>query len=110
MKMKNKKMLKILMQSLVGNQAGKTHFKIGRNYMVRTVTMIVTGKLMSVNAQELLLDDPAWVADAGRWHEALENIDNLKEVERYPRDSKMIVGRGALVDAVEIAILPTTTK
>ena len=44
-----------------------THpFEIGVLYMIRTVTMIQTGRLVSVCPQELVLEDAAWIADTGR--------------------------------------------
>lgn len=83
-------------------------WEIGKNYLVRTVTMIQLGKLQVVTEKELLLSDACWVADTGRFHEALENGD-LNEIEMFNRD--VIVGRGAIIDATEwMSPLPKSSK
>ena len=71
---------------------------VNRNYVIRTVTYHVVGRLKAVYAAELVLADAAWVADSGRWNEALRT-GKLSEVEPFPGD--VIVGRGAVVDACE---------
>ena len=76
-------------------------WKIGKVYMIRTVTYIATGRLVSVHPQELVLEDAAWVADTGRFSAALKSLE-FNEVEPYP-DGELIVGRGAVVDACIIA-------
>ena len=73
-------------------------WRVGTCYFVRTVTMHVVGRLVAVYPGELVLADPAWVADSGRFHAALKT-GNLKEVEPFPL--AVIVGRGAIVDATE---------
>ena len=77
------------------------HWKIGKIYMIRTVTMIDTGRLVAVTPQELVLDDAAWVADTGRFADAVRDAE-FSEVEPYPSGIQVIVGRGALIDAVQI--------
>ena len=74
---------------------------IGSCYLIRTVTMIQTGRLVRVTPQELVLHEAAWIADTGRFADALRSLDFL-EVEPFP-DGPVIVGRGAIVDAVKIA-------
>lgn len=73
---------------------------IGSNVLLRTVTMIYTGRLVAVGDKELVIEDAAWVADTRRWADFLK--DGLKadgiEIEPYPA-GKVVVGRGALVDA-----------
>lgn len=70
---------------------------IGKAYLIRTVTMTLTGRIVAVYQQELELEDAAWIADTGRFHEALQH-GTLNEVEPFP-DSRVIVGRGSIVDA-----------
>ena len=77
------------------------HWKIGKNYLIRTVTMIQSGRLVAVTDKELVLEDAAWIADTGRFSKALEDLDALKEVEPFP-EGQVIIGRGALIDAVQI--------
>jgi hypothetical protein len=75
-------------------------YKIGANYLIRTVTMIDTGRLVEVTDHELVLEDAAWIADTGRFSDALRRCD-FNEIEPFP-SGRVIVGRGAVVDAVEI--------
>ena len=72
---------------------------IGKNYFIRTVTMIQTGRLVAVTPQELVLEDAAWIADDGRFNEAIKD-GTLNEVEPFT-DGEVIVGRGALIDCIE---------
>jgi len=76
-------------------------WKIGKVYLIRTVTYIVTGRLVRVHDQELVLEDAAWVADTGRFSDSLKSLE-FNEVEPFP-DGELIVGRGAVVDACIIA-------
>lgn len=84
-------------QSLLKGSVEATHpYEIGKNYFIRTVTHHLTGKLIKVTSKELVLSDAAWIADDGRFHDALKT-GNLNEIEPFP--SEVIVGRGALIDA-----------
>lgn len=73
-------------------------YKIGTAYLIRGVTMYYTGRLVSVNNMELVLDEAAWIADTGRYSEAVKT-GKLNEVE--PIVGPCIIGRGSIVDAVE---------
>jgi len=84
------------------------HWKIGANYLIRTATMIDAGKLVAVTEHELVLEDASWIADTGRFGKALET-GTFNEVEMFPA-GQVIIGRGSLIDAVQIAELPTKTK
>lgn len=81
---------------------------IGKNYLIRTVTMIQTGRLVAVTQQELVLEDAAWIADTGRFANALLTC-KFNEVEPFP-DGQVIVGRGAVIDAVQISETPRVQK
>lgn len=96
-------------QSLIGVAHQEHGYKIGANYLIRTVTMIQTGRLVAVTQQELVLEDAAWIADTGRFSEALEK-GSFSEVEPFP-DGRVIVGRGAVIDATEIKFkIPRSVK
>lgn len=84
-------------------------YKIGGMYLIRTVTMILTGKLVSVGEHELVLTSAAWIADTGRYMQAVAT-GVFNEVEPYPVDSEVLVGRTALIDAVQIPQLPMVQK
>lgn len=82
---------------------------IGQTYLIRTVTLYYTGKLVDVFEHEIVLEDAAWVADTGRFAAALEK-GTLNEVEPFPV-GRVIVGRGAIIDAsVWMHDLPRTVK
>ena len=83
-------------------------WEIDKNYLIRTVTMIDTGKLVSVGAQELVLKDAAWIADTGRFSGALTSV-SFSEVEPFPA-GYLIIGRGSIIDAVQIKSLPREQK
>lgn len=91
-----------------GQHEQKHPFKIGANYFIRTVTHHHTGRLVEVTPTELVLEDAAWIADSGRFSNALKNC-SFDEVEPFP-PGRVIVGRGALVDAVEIANIQLSQK
>jgi hypothetical protein len=74
-------------------------YEIGKNYIVRTVTMIFTGRLVEVTDQELILVDAAWIPETDRYMQFVEN-GSIKECEPYPDGRRLIIGRGALLDAV----------
>jgi hypothetical protein len=73
-------------------------WQVGLSYFVRTVTNFFTGRLIAVTAQELVLEEAAWIAWTKRWADTLRTGE-LDEVEPYP--NQVIVGRGAIVDACE---------
>lgn len=88
--------------------ADNSHWVIGANYLIRTVTMIDTGRLVAVTQQELVLEDAAWIADTGRFAQAVEKAE-FGEVEPFPA-GKVIIGRGAIIDAVQIKLVPRSQK
>ncbi len=100
--------------ALLGNKPDKfgtcDHpFNIGGKYFIRTVTHHHTGKLVQVTATELVLEDAAWIADDGRLTDSLKT-GNFNEVEMFPDGNKVIIGRGSLIDAVEIDTIPKSQK
>jgi hypothetical protein len=84
-------------------------YKIGENYFIRTVTFHYTGKLTAVYAQELVLEDAAWIADDGRFADSLDK-GSFNEVEPYPV-GQVIIGRGSVIDATTVTFpLPRKQK
>ena len=83
-------------------------WEIGKKYLIRTVTMALSGELVSISPQELVLKDAAWIADTGRFNEALIDMENCNEVE--PFQNPAIVGRGSIVDATVISNILTKVK
>lgn len=95
--------------SIFASQSEQPHpYQIGEAYFIRTVTHYFTGRLVAVTNQELVLEEAAWVADTGRFSNAL--INGFDEVEPY-HSEQLIVGRGAVIDASVIGImLPRSQK
>ena len=85
-----------------------TFWKIGQRYLIRTVTMIDTGELVSVDDHEIVLKDAAWIADTGRFSESLKS-ESFVEVEPFP-DGQVAIGRGSIVDAVRVTKAQRSVK
>lgn len=81
------------------NDLNEYDYKIGENYFIRTVTHILVGKLVHKTDQELILNNCSWIADTGRYHDALKT-GNLNEIEPYPSESLVHVNRASFIDAV----------
>ena len=92
----------------ITQQTDASAWEIGKVYLIRTVTMIDTGRLVAVTDQELVLEDAAWIADTGRFSDALKS-GAFKEVEPFP-DGRVVIGRGAVIDAVQIKESPRSQK
>jgi hypothetical protein len=87
-------------KAMLDNGCPNTHpYKVGQNYFIRTVTFYFTGELVSVGEQELVLRNAAWIADTGRFMDAIKT-GTLNEVEPFPDGEEVIVGRAAIIDAV----------
>ena len=75
-----------------------THsISIGETYLIRTVTMHYAGRVIQITDSDIVLQDAAWIADTGRYSEALRN-GQLSEVEPYPDGDPVIVSRAVIVD------------
>jgi len=96
---------------LFGSQRRReTPFKPGEAYLIRTVTMTWTGRVNRVIGDFIVIDNAAWIADTGRFSEAIASgIEKLNEVE--PVDGPVFIGLGAIVDAVQWNhVLPREVK
>jgi len=69
----------------------------GKNVYVRTLTFHYTGRVIQGDAHSLILEDAAWIADSGRFGEALLS-GRLSEIEPFP-DGPVYVS--AIVDVTE---------
>ncbi|MCP4679699.1 MAG: hypothetical protein GY854_30265 [Deltaproteobacteria bacterium] len=79
-----------------GGQTSKSHsFVIGEIYLVQTATHCFSGRLVAITDTDLVLDDAAWIADTGRFADALKDASKLHEVEPIP--GAYIVSRGAVI-------------
>lgn len=71
-------------------------FIIGGKYFIRTVTYFATGEVVAIHGDFLELTDGAWVADTGRFRQAI--MDGvLNEVE--PVEVPMFVNMTSITDA-----------
>lgn len=84
-------------QSMCGSEKTSHPYKIGTSYLIRTITMIYTGKLVEVYKDELVLEQCAWIAETDRWSDTCRD-GKLKEVEPYVQTDQVIIGRGAILD------------
>lgn len=83
-------------------------YKVGEVYLIRTVTMIDAGRVVRVTAQEIVLTEAAWIADTGRFADALKKAE-FSEVEPFP-DGEVIINRAAVIDACVIQRAPRSQK
>jgi len=74
---------------------GFTQIPVGECVIIRTVTHYFTGRVVSESERWIALDEAAWVADTGRFAEALKT-GVLAEIEPYP--GPCLVAVGAVVD------------
>jgi hypothetical protein len=72
-------------------------FEVGKAYLIRTVTMAWTGRVTAIYPEFLTMEDGAWIADTGRYHEAIAQ-GVFSEVEPA---GNVIIGIGSIVDAIE---------
>ena len=78
--------------------------EIGQSYFIRTVTNYFTGRLIWVGEKEIVLEDAAWIAETGRFNEFVAG-KTVSEVEPFPKGSRVIVGRGSIIDMTEHGLL-----
>lgn len=83
---------------------------MNKNVIVRTVTMIYTGKLVGVSATDIVLTDCSWIPETDRYMKFVAE-GAVRECEPYPDGLPVIVGRGTLLDMCELhGSLPRSQK
>jgi hypothetical protein len=101
-----KELAKLFGGGTVHNEECPYAHLIGKNVIVRTVTMIYTGQLCKVGAQELTLSDVSWIPETERYAQFVAT-GAVRECEPYPDGVPVLVGRGSIVDVVQLrATLP----
>ena len=60
--------------------AAECPFLVGKSYFIRTVTYHLVGRVKSVMGVHLILESASWVADSGRFMQAIKD-GRLNEVE-----------------------------
>lgn len=71
-------------------------FEVGEKYFIRTVTYFATGKVKRIVNGFLELESAAWVADTGRFRQAIM-AGVLSEVE--PVEVPMFINIASITDA-----------
>jgi hypothetical protein len=83
-------------------------WEVGKNYFIRTVTMHLVGNLSHIDHRELVLRRASWIADSGRFHDALKH-GAFNEIEPFVND--VIVNRSSIIDAtIYCHVLPDSQK
>lgn len=94
------------------NSESKTEstYPVGNNVIVRTVTMIYTGRLEQVTDSDLVLNDCSWIPETERYMNFVAE-GKVKECEPYPDNRLVYINRGALLDMCELkGTLPRSQK
>ena len=88
----------------------KYQYPIDRNVIVRTVTMIYTGKLVEVTPTNLVLVDCSWIPETERFMQFVAE-GKVRECEPYPDGLPVFINRGSLIDMCELVKpLPRSQK
>src|SRR6185312_5220232 len=90
------KEVKEMMNLFNGNNVQIEPWQMGKSYFIRTVTMHLVGKLKFISNKELVLENASWIADSGRFHDALKSGE-FSEIEPFIND--LIINRESIVDA-----------
>jgi hypothetical protein len=98
-----KTLLELLGDDAQPEQTGTSYpWELGKVYFIRTVTYHLTGRIKWVGNMELVVTEAAWIADSGRFADALKN-EEFDEVEPFPVGSEVIIGRQSVIDAVQVS-------
>jgi hypothetical protein len=93
---------------MASRKVSKNPIKLGNPVLIRTVTLYYTGRIVEITKDEIVLEDAAWIADTGRFSDALLT-GVLNEVE--PFVDPVAIGRGSIVDVTHWRKeLPRTRK
>lgn len=76
-----------------------TKKKTPRNVFIRTVTSYYTGEVLEENEHEIVLVKAAWIADTGRFMQAMATGE-FSEIEPYPDAHEVSINRGSIIDCV----------
>jgi len=91
------------LRCLIGDAAGtnkRLPMPVGKTVFIRTVTHHLCGDVLEFSDEEVALGNCAWIADDGRFHEAMAT-GKFNEVEPFPDGSRVVVNRGSVIDWTE---------
>lgn len=102
--------LKQIAQLFNKSETVKSDYPVGKNVIVRTVTMIYTGRLEQVTDSDLILNDCSWIPETERYMNFVAD-GKVRECEPYPDGRLVFINRGALLDMCELTgTLPRSQK
>jgi len=81
----------------------------GKAYFIRTVTHAYTGRCVRCGPQFVILTDAAWIADTGRFADAMKSGD-YSEIEPWPDGREVGIGLGSICDFSEANQIPRSQK
>jgi hypothetical protein len=96
-----KQLREIQTMSIVAPAQVVSNYPVGKNVIVRTVTMIYTGRLQEVTESDLILVDCSWIPETDRFMQFVAN-GSVRECEPYPEGLPVYINRGALLDMCEL--------
>ena len=79
----------------------KSFFVAGKNYLIRTVTMIYTGEFVDVEGDYILVKNAAWIPETARWEQTVKE-GKFNEVEPYADEQVVAINRQACLDIVQV--------
>jgi len=89
--------VKELMTMVGGSPCAKeTPFRVGDDYLIRTVTHIDVGHVVDIAGDFLVMEQASWIADTGRYHDCLKK-GVFTEVEPYP--TSVYINMSSIIDA-----------
>lgn len=75
--------------------------EVGKAYLFRTIGYHWLGRVIAVNGRWLTIDDASWVADTGRYSEAISGkIGSLSSSELEPSPRPVLLNSDHVTDAV----------
>ena len=83
---------------LFSDMIEKSPYEIGQTYFFRCVTYHYIGTVVSVGLSEVVLRDAVWVAESGKFRNALEE-GTIADAMPYVKGDPVILGRFGIVDA-----------
>lgn len=92
------KLIQAILEGGCGASGNELPFKVGDKVFIRTVTHYQVGRVEKITGKFITLADAAWVADCGRFMEAMRD-GALSEVE--PIFAPYTINTDSIVDFVE---------
>lgn len=88
----------------------ESFYPVGKNVIIRTITMIYTGKLSDVTSTDLILIECSWIPETDRYADFVAR-GSVNECEPFPDDLPVYINRGSLLDMCELrSSLPRSQK